>query len=367
MISLFRGLASSSKMAVIAYNYASTNPNVHRRHPVPNEGTFREISFMPVNLLNQIRCSCKAVTAMSSYIQINTGQIPNYAESIPIHEAISPEHDPKTHYLNHGEDTAAFFLILDTINFGSGYFPHLAKQPGMSGYFTVASSLNDYFKQHGPMSAKQLKRLTVAECTTIFKQKPHNHPIQELMQLFATALNTLGNYLIDRFNASFTSLIAAAENSAERLAALLIKMPFFNDVQTYDGLKIHFYKRAQLTAADLSLALDGEGLGFFKDLSGLTIFADNLVPHVLRMDGILEYDTDLAARIDNEHLIPSGSKEEIEIRACAVHAVELIAAELHKKGLKATSQGLDYLLWNRGQQPCYKKTKPRHRTRTVYY
>jgi hypothetical protein len=29
--------------------------------------------------------------------------------------------------------------------------------------------------------------------------------------------------------------------------------------------------------------------------------------------------------------------------------------------------GLDYLLWNRGQQPYYKKARPRHRTRTVFY
>jgi hypothetical protein len=28
--------------------------------------------------------------------------------------------------------------------------------------------------------------------------------------------------------------------------------------------------------------------------------------------------------------------------------------------------GLDYLLWNRGQQPEY-KARPRHRTRTVFY
>jgi len=28
---------------------------------------------------------------------------------------------------------------------------------------------------------------------------------------------------------------------------------------------------------------------------------------------------------------------------------------------------LDDILWHRGQQPLYKQTKPRHRTRTVYY
>ncbi len=38
-----------------------------------------------------------------------------------------------------------------------------------------------------------------------------------------------------------------------------------------------FYKRAQIVASDLALA----GVARFADLDRLTIFADNLVPHVL--------------------------------------------------------------------------------------
>src|SRR5678815_1638264 len=127
------------------------------------------------------------------------------------------------------------------------------------------------------------------------------------------------------------------------------------------------YKRAQLTAADLSLALNRQGLGRFDDLDRLTIFADNLVPHVLRIDGILTYDPDLAGRIDREELIPPNSPEEIEIRANALHAVELIKEALHRREKDVTSMGLDYVLWNRGQERHYKSIKPRHRARTVYY
>ena len=29
--------------------------------------------------------------------------------------------------------------------------------------------------------------------------------------------------------------------------------------------------------------------------------------------------------------------------------------------------GIDYLLWNRGQERAYKLAKPRHRARSVYY
>ena len=121
-----------------------------------------------------------------------------------------------------------------------------------------------------------------------------------------------------------------------------------------------FYKRAQLMAADLWVAFGGRGPGRFHDLERLTIFADNLVPHVLRVDGVLRYERRLAERIDAGELLPPG-EEEREIRACAVHACELIAARL---GIPA--RDLDVMLWDRGQQPRY-KARPRHRTRTVFY
>lgn len=79
----------------------------------------------------------------------------------------------------------------------------------------------------------------------------------------------------------------------------------------------------------------GQGHGGFHDLDELTIFADNLVPHVLRMDRVLAYDAALAERVDREELILAGSMEEVEIRACAVHAVELIVAQLRQAGVIA--------------------------------
>jgi putative queuosine salvage protein len=82
---------------------------------------------------------------------------------------------------------------------------------------------------------------------------------------------------------------------------------------------------------------------------------------VLRLDGVLRYEPKLAARIDAGEHLAAGSEEEREIRACAVHACELIAAEL-----EVAPRVLDGWLWNRGQRPPYKE-RPRHRTRTVFY
>jgi hypothetical protein len=187
------------------------------------------------------------------------------------------------------------------------------------------------------------------------------------MSLFAGALNDLGNYVGARFGGSYTGLLAAAGSSAEQLVTILRGMPAFNDVAAYQGRAIPFFKRAQLAASDLWIAFDGQGPGAFADLHRLTIFADNLVPHVLRIDGVLHYDADLAARIDAEMLIPAGAPEEVELRACAVHAVELIVGELHRAGHTVNAMQLDNLLWSRGQRPEYKQAKPRHRTRSLFY
>jgi hypothetical protein len=75
---------------------------------------------------------------------------------------------------------------------------------------------------------------------------------------------------------------------------------------------------------------------------------------------VLRYDDALAAHVDAERLLAPGVAER-EIRACAVHACELLSARL---GVPASE--LDHRLWSRGQAPEI-KARPRHRTRTVFY
>lgn len=320
-----------------------------------------------MTITDRIRAACAAVAERARHVHVVTENIPAYAATLPLERIMRPEHDAATHYLGRGDDTVAFFLTLDAINFGSGYFPHLRKRPGMSGYFTIAASLNDYFRANGPLAADELARITPERCAAIFGQDPASEPIRELMARFAAALGQLGRYARDRFGGSYAGLVAAAGGSADRLVELLREMPYFEDVATYDGMAVPLYKRAQIAASDLWIAFDGRGPGRFDDMDRLTIFADNLVPHVLRVDGVLRYDPALAARIDAEQPIPAGAPEEVELRACAVHAVELMVAALRAGGHRVNAMQLDNLLWSRGQAKEYKQAHPRHRTRTVFY
>lgn len=324
-------------------------------------------SQRPTSVFGLIRESCASVAGKAQSVRIRAEAIADYAAALPLEQLASPQLDANAHYLEDPEGAVAFFVTLDTINFGSGYFPHILKRDAMSGYFTIATALAEHYRANGPIPADKLANITALDCATLFGQEMANPHGAELMLLFATALNDLGMLLMNNYDCSFTRMIETADGRAANLIRLLVQMRFYKDVQDYNGQSVAFFKRAQLLAADLALALDGKNLGAFTDLDELTIFADNLVPHVLRVDGILEYDPALAAHIDAGELIPRGSNEEIEIRACALHAVELIAAELARQARRVSPMRLDYLLWNRGQAPFYKKDKPRHRTRTVYY
>jgi hypothetical protein len=292
-------------------------------------------------LLDEVRANCAAIAAHARHVRIDLDAVDEIAPAAP------PALDPRCHYLE-GEpaDVADYTLALDTINFGSGWFPTLHKRSldgsPLSGYFTVAYSLAKHVRAHGPPSAAWMRQVSARQIAEILHQDPAGEP----MSLYAQALRDLGRVLGAR---RALDLVAQADGSAERMSQTLAQaMPMFDDRG--------FYKRAQIVASDLALA----GVAHFEDLDRLTIFADNLVPHVLRCDGVLIYDDDLTARIDAGEVLPLGGPER-EIRGCAVHACELIAA---RTGVPP--RVLDNWLWSRGQAPDY-KAKPRHRCRCVFY
>ncbi len=318
-------------------------------------------------VFDEIRGRCHQVADRARHVHIATERIPDYVAPLLIKALARPTLDTTSHFVGEVEATIAFFTTLAAVNFGSGYFPHLHKRPGMSGYFTIATALTERFRSQGPFTAGELAGISTSDCANLFGQDPANSVVAELMSSFARAWNDLGKDLIARFGGSFPNCIAAAGHKAALLVRILAEQPLFRDVSHYHGIEVPLYKRSQLLASDLALALDSRGLGQFEDLDDLTIFADNLVPHVLRLEGILEYSQTLLQDIEAERLIPAGSDEEIEIRACCVHAVELMIETAAKSGVSWTARDVDQVLWHQGQKPQYKKRGKRHRTRTVFY
>jgi hypothetical protein len=287
------------------------------------------------------------VAGAARHVRIAGSAIPPYALTLPIDSPPAPDLEPGAS----DERRAAFGLQLNAVNFGSGWFPTLRKPDGLSGFRTVEAGL----KRRGPWTAEELTRVDAAEAAATFGGQDPEH---ELMPLFASALNELGEHALAEHGGSFHALARSGGGSAVALAGQLAALPTWHDVSTYDGAPVPFFKRAQLAAADLHL----QGVAPASDVAALTLFADNLVPHVLRIDGVLEFEPALVSRIDAGELIEHGSPEEVEIRACALHAVELLVAA--HEGTTATA--VDNALWHRGAGARY-KAHPRHRSRTTAY
>jgi hypothetical protein len=307
--------------------------------------------------MEELRKAAAAVAERARFVQLDYQQIPLYAVSLPLEELEDDdeivEGDPKVTEGSR-EEVTAFWVTLNAINFGSGWFPTLNKRPGKSGYFTVAAGIRDRFGAHGRWHADQLAVLDATDIAEVLGQDPHH----DLMRLYAHSLRDLGTHLQNEFNGRFSNLVGAAKGSAIELAERLGEWDSFADFSRYEELELPFLKRAQITAADLARA----GMAEFGDIGRLTMFADNLVPHVLRLDGILSFDPGLVERIERGDLIVHGSREEVEIRACALHAVEQIVGSVTGQ----TAAAIDEVLWQRGQDRRYKSV-PRYRCRCTAY
>jgi hypothetical protein len=305
------------------------------------------------SVAEQVRSACAWVAGRARFVRINERVLPAYAVALP-RAVEAPAADPATDLVEaDGEARAAFVLCLDAINFGSGWWPTIRKRPGRSGYFTIAAGLTERFRERGPWTAAELLVISAAEIAEVLSQDPDH----SLMADFAAALRNVGDHVEREHGGRFGAVIEAANGSAQALADLLAGWRAFADVSSYDGRSVPFFKRAQIAAADVARA----GLADLRDLDRLTAFADNLVPQVLRIDRVLRLDPELERRIEAGELLEHGSPEEVELRACAVHAVELLATTT-----PLSPAEIDGVLWNRGAADRY-KSLPRPRSRNTAY
>jgi hypothetical protein len=309
----------------------------------------------PTSLPDEVRAACAWVAERARSVRIEAGAIEEYARALaPAGD--SDGLDPETQLVEGDrESRAAFVICLNAINFGSGWWPTIRKRPGRSGYSTIAAGLVDRFRDGGAWTAAELVELTAADLAAVLGQDP-GHP---LMEEFARSLRDVGTHLLAEHGGRFEAVVEASAGSALACAGLLASWEAFADTSLYMERPVPLFKRAQLAAADL----DRAGVASFPDRDRLTAFADNLVPHVLRVDGVLRLDPRFEETIEAGELLEHGSPAEVELRACAVHAVELLAAAT---GDRLSPAAIDAILWNRGREPRYKAI-PRPRSRNTAY
>lgn len=323
---------------------------------------------VPLAILD-VRPCARYVAEHARHVLIERDRVARLAAEFELQEGpsgIGPLLDRHVHWLARTDETLAYFVTLGALRFGSGYHTRLAKQAGLSVGQSLLACLKERFETRGPFSIDELLGATKEMCAELFRQPTTDSGPMELMELYARSLREFGAFVNANYGGSCARWVESAGGSAVRLSESCSRMPYFNDVQRYRGLEVAFFQRAQRIAVDLAQAFDLQGPGAFDDLDKLAPSADNVVPHVLRMDGAMRYDRALQERVDHGEAVPAHSEREVEIRACALHVVEMIIAENAAHGRAVTSLQVDSWLRARGRRAYY-RTRPRHRSRTVLY
>lgn len=323
-------------------------------------------ALAPENFIKSLKCNYAYVARNAHHIEINYDILESYARSLP---KMNPDDvlDSTHHFISdNAESNISFIIALDSMNFGSGFQEQLKRegydQP--SGfYFKVAKILKAHYENNGPLTAKDLSTLSAVEIAKLLQlpdisKNPYSF---RLASSYSASVKEVGAFIMAQHGGSFTAFIESCQGSAENFVYALTRLASYNDTCCYRGQRVPFYKRAISCAADMQDMFAHKGEVLFNDINALPCLADCDIPHVLRVDGILRYNEELTSIVDGKELIEAGCEYEIELRACAVHAVEIMAAKSGRSAIE-----LDRILWHRAQEEAYKVLTP-HRCETKFY
>jgi Queuosine salvage protein len=177
----------------------------------------------------------------------------------------------------------------------------------------------------------------------------------------------VGRTLVERYDGRFHNVLTSPrlyDDGDGFLEVLTRDFPRFDDIATYDGATVRFWKLAQLSVWILEATLPG-GTGF-EDLGRLTAFADYIVPAALRVLGITKYSDELESAIREGRMIEAGSPWEVEIRAHTIYACDELTRRVNRlrpPELQAIVPQVDARLW----VPFHRTHYPHHLTRTTSY
>jgi len=304
----------------------------------------------------------KYVVEKSSHVKINRERIDEFVKAHEIKGNWSeltqfPELSDK--------DKIAYIIIIDSINFcywGDPKWSIEYEGKLLDGYFAMDAAIHRALKNNVPfLDAKYLSELTANELKEIFSGNTQIPLFDERLRI----LNEIGKECISRYAGDFSKMVIESKKDVVTLLKKIVEtFPSYDDVTMYKGKEVRLFKRAQLAISDIHIIFNGKGYGEFKNFHELNAFADYKIPQILRKLGILEYDKELARKIDNKIMIEKDSEQEIEIRANMIWAIEIIKKSYNNPNM--TSSDIDHYLWMLSQAKS-PNDKPYHLTKTIYY
>ncbi len=312
---------------------------------------------------------CLWVVNQAKLVKINDHQVAKLAERLVEQGMRTPDWSDVNYWQGSEEETAQYVFLLDNLNFcfwgptGEPRWTIEVEGKKYQGWYGLVKASNrDLSVSKRLLDSKWLAQMSLNDLQEILA----DHGELQLMEERLENLRQMGQVLGDKYEGQFAKVIKAGGGDALRIVQEVVEnFENFRDEAVYAGRRVRFYKRAQHLVADSWGQLEGKGLGQIRGLEKLTSFPDDDLPQILRHFGVLEYDRELSNKIDNLVELESGSKEEVEIRASTVVAVEKLRQELEEMGVKLRAMDVDVNLWILAQQE--RGMKQGHRVRGKNY
>ncbi|CAA7262957.1 unnamed protein product [Cyclocybe aegerita] len=217
-----------------------------------------------------------------------------------------------------------------------------------TGYWSLVAALDRALEEDIPItdprfySSETLCPDSLIE--HVFREAKQSTESIPLLKERVGVMREVGFILCNSFGGSFKGFLDEFQRryDGQGTSLDLVRMvtdtfPSFRDEVYYEGTKVCLWKRAQILVAETWAAFfpfsaeDPHPL--FPGPNGpeirrLTMFADYRVPQILYHLCILAYPPSLLRKLHAHTPLPSGSKEEVSLRAASVIAVERVREEI---------------------------------------
>ncbi|KAL7272905.1 hypothetical protein RUND412_004276 [Rhizina undulata] len=279
------------------------------------------------------------------------------------------------------EDTLEFIFTMDLLNFSfwsekpdKERFSVTWAGKRWTGYWSLVAALQRALAEGVPITCPYFwvdQSIGTEERLAHVFRSDTEEEIPMLRERIA-CLREAGRVLCERYSGKISNIIAAAKGSAAALVLLLAdEFPCFRDEHVFEGRQVNIYKRAQILVADIWACFDGTSYGTFSDTNTLTMFADYRVPVILHAMGCIYYSPTLEHHIRSKKPLESGHSWELQIRGCAIWAVEMIRRRIESlrpgEGINAVL--IDFYLYDTAKEMERRGVEmvECHRTRSIWY
>ena len=323
---------------------------------------------------NPVVESVNPVINNSTYVSTDTDQIKRVASWMAYEEF--PSRNTGDTFLDKidVEDHIKTTMLMSCINFAFTDFNTQVKyEVESNGAILSDSEAVIHQLKEAIISGKDLSHgdvmatLSINDLEKIFVGNIEMPMLKERVEI----LNQVGSKLVDSYSGSWINFIDSCppnlyHNGEGLVEKLVAEFPRFNDVSSFKGKEVKFYKLAQLGFWGIYSAIGSSDYFKIKDIHRMSAFADYIVPVALRLFGITTYIEELETEINEGIEIEAFSQKEVEIRAHSLYATSLLTKEINK--LRPLEKSiiipqLDWRLWKSYHATYW----PHHLTKTIMY